>query len=946
MDQIQHFFGTAIIPYQSMLLDYFNNTNDAQNTLIFGIILSNKGFLLTYAQDLHRAVIDQISNATGKAYVHVFSDVISHASTFQMFTSRARQIRKIDDIIQQNLISCLSLPEFERTFLSGQTIARGGQAKISHHCWEEKGLDVAVKKFTQLSASQGVDAAISHRTELFYLFRLSGIAQFLNVFAYVKDGDNMYVVMEWMDRGSLADLIGHMKSGQVQITFAILLKIVYGILCAGATLANLGIVHADIKPRNFLLNQCYDIKLADFGAACEKGGDGTLYTPKYVAPEFHDTQADHKWDCYSAGKTLDDLVFFHPCMERLRDTHLQEISHIINKLTSRNADLRMTCEEAISVLVETSFNMEAINQVLKEGISQRTTTSKTGLSIRKRTSVTVSAVQYRSPYANTKSVSEDSAAETTVSGIGYRELVGNSTDRVTTPSSPTATASGSKTNAGDGSAGEATVTAIGYRLLVQNSLGSTPPPPAAAAAVYTEDLLSNGQPEDSSFSSPVPPIRTSPEARNVQASSKDSPLLSPPSSELESPATPVDSLQQNHPAAALFWRRVVALSGRSGTETVCWDAFFTSLHLTLRLDVKKDLLRSEDIRATLDPFGRYAEGLHVVVFEGYLDGEGSNSFPECFRSFVDRKSTVESVADSLVELNLNVSSSGTTSSPSGESPSVPPPSYSESNNINIPLTAPQPPKTRVEPWSENGKILKTKHPAIYAAGTGFLEDLQKIGRRAATDCVDEDLGEVEELDSKRVWAGETALMTAAAKNHAEICEWLVKNGADPEAKNKNGSMPLHYAAHNNSTKACQVLLRNGADPNAKSVDGWTPLHCAAWNNATETCSFLLKNGADPNAKNKGGCTPLHVASLRDATGACEVLLNNHVALVNAMDNNGSTPLHYSALNNAPGACKLLLYSGVDPNAQEKDGDTALEIAQSFSYNAVVDILLRHTAGKK
>ncbi|KAJ3081245.1 hypothetical protein HK102_002481 [Quaeritorhiza haematococci] len=361
---IQQSFDLAVVPYQSMLLDYVKATKDAPNILIFGIVLSNKGYLLTHAQDLHKAIIDEISNATGKSYENVFSDVISHASTFGMSTGRAKQIQNINDVVQQNLIPCLSVQEFERTFDSGQADASGGQVKISCHRWEEKGLDVAVKRFTQLSGNSGVDAAVSHQTELFHLFRLSGIVHFLNVFAYAKDGDLTYVAMEWMDRGSLANLIEDMKSGKVQVTFAIILKIIYGILCAGATLASLGIVHANIKPQSFLVNKCFDVKLANFGVAFEERGNGTLDTNRYVAPESHSTQATHKRDCYSVGKTLDDLVFFHPFMERLRNTHLEELSLIINKLTCQAAGLRMTCEEAISVLVELSFDMDAIEQVL------------------------------------------------------------------------------------------------------------------------------------------------------------------------------------------------------------------------------------------------------------------------------------------------------------------------------------------------------------------------------------------------------------------------------------------------------------------------------------------------------------------------------------------------------------------------------------------------------
>jgi cytohesin len=58
---------------------------------------------------------------------------------------------------------------------------------------------------------------------------------------------------------------------------------------------------------------------------------------------------------------------------------------------------------------------------------------------------------------------------------------------------------------------------------------------------------------------------------------------------------------------------------------------------------------------------------------------------------------------------------------------------------------------------------------------------------------------------------------------------LLKRGANPNQKDKDGNSSLHYLMTiynrdpNFAEKICSLLLKNGADPNARNNDGWTPL---------------------------------------------------------------------------------------------------------------------------
>jgi ankyrin repeat protein len=74
-------------------------------------------------------------------------------------------------------------------------------------------------------------------------------------------------------------------------------------------------------------------------------------------------------------------------------------------------------------------------------------------------------------------------------------------------------------------------------------------------------------------------------------------------------------------------------------------------------------------------------------------------------------------------------------------------------------------------------------------------------------------------------------------------QWLLKNGAKVEAKDKNGWTALHSAVKNKHEKVVRLLLENGADVNEKESSGWQPLHSAAENGLKDMVSLLLDKGA-------------------------------------------------------------------------------------------------------
>jgi len=116
-----------------------------------------------------------------------------------------------------------------------------------------------------------------------------------------------------------------------------------------------------------------------------------------------------------------------------------------------------------------------------------------------------------------------------------------------------------------------------------------------------------------------------------------------------------------------------------------------------------------------------------------------------------------------------------------------------------------------------------------------------------------------------IYEGDTALHMAAAAFRRPIAELLVARGANCRARNRRGAEPLHYASdanHWNPTAQADVveyLISVGAEPDSVDNSGVTPLHRAVRTRSLAAARALLDGGASPRQPNKSGSTPLHLA---------------------------------------------------------------------------------------
>jgi ankyrin repeat protein len=146
---------------------------------------------------------------------------------------------------------------------------------------------------------------------------------------------------------------------------------------------------------------------------------------------------------------------------------------------------------------------------------------------------------------------------------------------------------------------------------------------------------------------------------------------------------------------------------------------------------------------------------------------------------------------------------------------------------------------------------------------------------------------------------QTPLHLAVLHANASVVEKLLSNGADVNAKDKDGKTALYVASEWGKEDIAKMIVnsRPGSPHSSTNIadkDGNCPLHASVAINHISLTKFLLSvAGASINAKNNMGRTPLHVLGEKGGSKQVLEILLQYSAELNFKDNDGNTPLHLS-----------------------------------------------------
>ncbi|KHN46751.1 Putative ankyrin repeat protein [Glycine soja] len=209
--------------------------------------------------------------------------------------------------------------------------------------------------------------------------------------------------------------------------------------------------------------------------------------------------------------------------------------------------------------------------------------------------------------------------------------------------------------------------------------------------------------------------------------------------------------------------------------------------------------------------------------------------------------------------------------------------------------------------------------------------------------------------------GDTLLHVAISKRRPDLVQLLLEFNADVESKNRSGETALESACSSGEELIVELLLAHKANTERTESSSLGAIHLSAREGHVEVLRLLLMKGARVDSLTKDGYTALHLAVREGLRDCVRLLLANegrtdirdsrdgdtclHRGVeVDARDEEGYTALHCAVEAGHGDVAEVLVKRGVDVEARTSKGVSALQIAEALGYGGIARVLVGGAAG--
>ena len=193
--------------------------------------------------------------------------------------------------------------------------------------------------------------------------------------------------------------------------------------------------------------------------------------------------------------------------------------------------------------------------------------------------------------------------------------------------------------------------------------------------------------------------------------------------------------------------------------------------------------------------------------------------------------------------------------------------------------------------------------------------------------------------------GINALLWAVKRSDHSAIRLLLNAQADPNIGTETSRPPLFFAARTFDMIAIKLLLDAGAEIHHQDKNGQNALHNMLYGSAAapkqvqlDTMRLLIAAGVEIDLQDCSGSTPLHQSTNKDTAAVLEALLDQGAGIDTA-DLKRYSPLANAIFHSSLRSTKLLLQRGADFTIVNHTGNTILHIAAHHSNLATLQVLV-------